>query len=451
MAYNGFMGNGGSKILKKRVHGTVIFSIVFPSSLYVFFMCVMPYVSASASSRAPVKISAGAFHTCVVFLDRTAKCWGQQGFYQLGNTKKKSAQMPSSVKDVGFAVDITSGESHSCAQLLNGNIQCWGNNVYGQLGNMSMENAGRPVMVSGMNTAAAVAAGAFHTCAVLSSGNVKCWGNNFLGQLGNGTKYGPKLCGENKTACSTAPDWVSALMEVKSVTAGAFHTCALMKDNTVKCWGDNASGQLGTGFGGQAQYSVVPVTVTGLKNVKSVSAGNAFTCAALLDGSVKCWGDNTSAQLGSGALFGPSACTGFSCGTSPVAVKNISSALEVSAGGRFACAVLSDGSIKCWGQNDYGQLGTDIHGDAMYTCGNFGCSPLPVEVTGISNAVIVAAGDSHACAVLSNDRVKCWGYNGDAELGLPLYQDIPECNGLYGKFSCGRIPLDVSYDLYTFF
>lgn len=147
--------------------------------------------------------------------------------------------------------------------------------------------------------------------------------------------------------------------------------------------------------------------------------------------------------------FGPSTCTGFSCGTSPVTVKSISSAVKVSSGGRFACAVLSDGAIKCWGQNDYGQLGTDIHGDALYACGSLRCSPTPIDVTGISNAVSVAAGDSHACAILSNETVKCWGYNGWGELGIPLYQDISECDGLYGKFSCSRIPVAVSYDLYT--
>lgn len=432
----------------KRVPCFVIFTFVF--ACHVFLHAGAPYTFASAGARAPKKISAGAFHTCVVFLDRTAKCWGEEGFYQLGNTKKTSAQMASSVKDVDFAVDIAAGESHTCAQLLNGNIQCWGNNRYGQLGNLSAENAERPVLVSGINTAVQISAGAFHTCSVLSSGSVKCWGNNFYGQLGNGSKYGPKLCSESKTSCSTAPDWVSGLMDVKSVTAGAFHTCALMNDATVKCWGDNASGQLGNGFGGRGQYSVVPVSVSGLKNVKSVSAGIAFTCAVLIDGSVKCWGDNTSAQLGSGNLFGPSWCAGFSCSPSPVAVKNIMNAVNVAAGGRFACAVLSDGAMKCWGQNDYGQLGTDLHGDTMYSCGGFRCSPSPVDVTGISNAVYIAAGDSHACAVLSTDEIKCWGYNGGGELALPSYQDVQECDGTYGKSSCSRIPLPVSYDLYSF-
>ncbi len=230
---------------------------------------------------------------------------------------------------------------------------------------------------------ALVSGGDQHTCLRLGGGKAWCWGNNTTGQLGTGSNMGATL----PTAVSIAA--------VGALAAGGGFTCALMPDGTVKCWGTNTSGQLGNG--GFAQ-SNLPVDVSGLSGVVSLAAGSTHACAVLADGTARCWGANSSGQLGNGTT---------TLSNKPVTVSGLSDALTVSAGATHTCVVAKGGAVKCWGGNFYGGLGD----------GTTKQSNVPVTVMSIATAVAVSAGYYHTCALLTGGAVNCWGYNGLGSLG----------------------------------
>ena len=188
----------------------------------------------------------------------------------------------------GIASSVSAGGHHTCALLSNGTVQCWGVNLSGQLGNGTTTFSSTPVAVSGITTATAVSAGNDHTCAVLSNGTVQCWGDNLSGQLGNG----------GAPAFSSTPVAVSGITTATAVAAGdSHHTCARLENGTVQCWGDNFSGQLGNGT---RTFSSTPVAVSGITTATAVSAGVFHTCASLENGTVQCWGYNAFGRLGNG-------------------------------------------------------------------------------------------------------------------------------------------------------
>ena len=233
---------------------------------------------------------------------------------------------------------------------------------------------------------AQVATGAYHTCGVLGDGSVWCWGVNEHGQLGSGT-----------LANSASPVHVVELPEAAvGLSAGRSHTCAVLQDGTLWCWGDNSSGQIAP----DAQSdNVTPVLVSDpAGQVAQVACGDDFTCIRLAsDGTVWCWGANALGQLGDG--------TGTDSAT-PVAVTLSTAASDIGAGSSHACAVLSDGSVWCWGDNGAGQvLGG---GSAQYLS--------PQEV-GVTSAVSVAPGDRHTCVVDQSGQAWCWGRNAEGALG----------------------------------
>jgi alpha-tubulin suppressor-like RCC1 family protein len=238
--------------------------------------------------------------------------------------------------------------------------------------------------VAGITKATAVSVGEFHTCAVLSDGTVQCWGQNAYGQLGNGTTI----------YNSTTPVTVAGITNATALDVGYLHTCAVLSDGTVKCWGENSHGQLGNGPSFFNFFS--PVAVPGVTNAIAVSAGVYHTCAVLSDGPVKCWGNNSAGGLGDGTTINSS---------TPVTVSGITNATAVVTDDD-TCAIISDGTVKCWGENAYGQLGNDATAD----------SSTPVTVSGITTAVAVAV-DEHTCALLSDGTIKCWGWNTYGQLG----------------------------------
>jgi alpha-tubulin suppressor-like RCC1 family protein len=237
--------------------------------------------------------------------------------------------------------------------------------------------------------ASRVSAGASHSCAVLADGRVLCWGGNRDGQLGDGT-----------TTDSAAAVAVPGLTSATSVAAGRFHTCAGLGSGGAACWGRDSDGQLGNGnFTG----SVSPVTVSSLdETVSSLSSTSRHACVAAADGGsprIACWGWNEYGQLGDGSR--ESRCV-------PVDVSGTGSAVAgVSAGGGHTCAVDFAGSLRCWGWNFYGQLGDGTVLDKYVAT----AATLP------ETALSVACGGRHTCVLLVSGNVMCWGDNDGGQLG----------------------------------
>ena len=345
----------------------------------------------SATCQREPSVSAGYDFTCAVKSDRTVKCWGANAFYgQLGDGTGVNSPTPVSVSGISTATMVAAGYYHACALLADGTVQCWGLNSNGQLGegDDSPSVANAPVSVLGISNATMVAAGMSHTCVLLADGTVKCWGDNSFGQLGDGTNDS-----------SFTPVSVSGISNATMVAAGMSHTCALLADGTVQCWGYNGNGQLGYGGGGDSN---VPVTVTGISTATSISAGSGCannTCAVLADGTVQCWGDNSFGKLGNG---------GGGNSNIPVTATGISTATAVSIGEIHACALLADQTMMCWGENGEGEFGNNTTSD----------SNVPVAAaTGISTAINISVGYGQTCAVVADGTLYCWGYNDSGKVG----------------------------------
>ncbi|HMA91119.1 MAG TPA: chromosome condensation regulator RCC1, partial [Polyangiaceae bacterium] len=193
---------------------------------------------------------------------------------------------PVAVTGLTGVAQIAVGYHHTCARLTDGTVKCWGN---GGLGDGTTTQRLTPVAVTGLTGAVEIATRSAHTCALLTGGTVKCWGGNVYGQLGDGTTTTPRL----------TPVAATGLTGVAEISAGQGHTCARLTDGTVKCWGHNELGQLG--YGATTYVQMTPVAVTGLTGAAEISAGYYYhTCARLTDRTVKCWGTNSTGQLGDG-------------------------------------------------------------------------------------------------------------------------------------------------------
>ncbi len=332
----------------------------------------------------------GSLHTCAVIGSGQVRCWGNNSFGQLG-IGVSGAPVPSPVAVSGFtgSTGVTAGNTHTCSTLTTGQIRCWGGNTSGQLGNGSTSGSSAPVAVSGVSGATAVASGWTHTCALVSGGQARCWGLNTSGQLG---------LDPSSTVSSSTPVGVPGLSGATRLAAGFAHTCAVVAGGQVRCWGDNSSGQLGNGA--TSAFSAVPVPVPGLSGATQISAGVSHTCVLLTSGQARCWGDNNSGQLGNGTLSNSAV---------PVVVTGLTGATQIASGNSHSCVLLAAGQLRCWGANFSGQLGNDS------TAGSESTTPL--GVIGVSGATQVAAGGDHACAVVSGGQVRCWGSNTSGQIG----------------------------------
>ena len=336
-------------------------------------------------------INAGGHHTSALMSNGGVKCWGYNGYGQLGDGTTTDRNTPVDV--VGLSSEgtaVSAGDRHTCALASGGGMKCWGNNYAGELGDGMTYNRYTPTEVTGLSSGVmALSAGEEHTCALTSSGGVKCWGDNFYGQLGDGTMTGRW----------TPADVVCLASGVTAISSGGHHTCALTNSGGVKCWGNNYAGELGDGTNISRN---TPVDVAGLASgATAISAGWEHTCALMSSGGVKCWGNNSHGQLGSGGDYVSS--------SKPVDVKDLASEVTaIRAGGGHTCALRSSGEVKCWGYNHSGQLGDGTTTDRK----------TPVDVVGLGSGVTaISAGGYHTCALRLSGGVKCWGYNYDGQVG----------------------------------
>ena len=302
---------------------------------------------------------------------------------------------------------ISAGLSYTCAVTAAGAVACWGYNDSGQLGDGTDKSFhGRPVDVVGLNESITlVTASVDYSCAVTAGGGVKCWGSNFHGELGNGT---------TTTSISTPPVNVVGLdAQVTTVAAGrSWHTCALTVAGGVKCWGYNNFGQLGDGsLGGVTNGGrAFPDYVVGMDSgVSDVRVGSVYTCALTSEGAVQCWGLNSSGQLGDGTNENSAV---------PVSVVGLESgAKAITAGDWHNCALMANDGVKCWGDNEFGQLGDGTAGDGDEET-NDNSSNIALDVVGLNAGVVALdAGMWNTCALTDVGGVKCWGHNGYGQLG----------------------------------
>lgn len=334
-----------------------------------------------------------------------------------------------------FVKQIVSGDSHNCALFNGGGVKCWGGNANGQLGYGDNTNRGTNAMQLGAalafvnlgtgRSAKMLAAGGTHTCALLDNGSVKCWGANTNGQLGQGSTTilgdGANEMGDNLAAVNLGTNKTA-----KFVIAGGNHTCAILNDDTTKCWGANGSGQLGYGdttqrgsAANQMGDTLLAVNLGTNKTAKVLRARGNTSCAILADATVKCWGDNAAGQLGKGSTvaLGDSA---NEMGDSLTAINlgTNKTAKAIGVGQQHVCAILDDDKVKCWGSAVTGQLGqgnTTALGDGANEMGD----ALPYVNVGTNVTVkAIGVGQGHNCVVTNTDTVKCWGVNTNGQLGL---------------------------------
>ncbi len=379
--------------------------------------------SITVSFRTIPVIFAGGSHTCALNDDASAaKCWGQNSSGQLGVASysltahgDESGENPASAPEVTLPdSDLTYnfmelGTQHSCAILSDHNLYCWGENQNGQLGigtnaDIKVMNT-TPIDLEGQDVLEVSAGGQF-TCARLGNGEVHCWGLNSSGELGVGdasTRFVPA----GAVALSGTP---------VQLAAGSAHICARLANQSVQCWGDNSSGQLGDSDGGNDSATPSSVNLGGPTAITDLASGGLFSCV-IVDGNVKCWGENGSGQLGNNDgtntdLDVPSAALDLN-GETPS---------KLALGGEHGCVLTSIGHVYCWGESDAGQTGqNDVVDDIAPALVDFGA----YTVTAI------AAGGDHTCVKLLPDDnmdttrpVRCWGEGGVGQLGLEDTSDI---------------------------
>lgn len=280
---------------------------------------------------------------CAAFGGTGAKCWGYNSTsYTLGDGVTSTSLTP--IVPTGWETNVTqvaAGYAHACALRTDGTAQCFGYNTYGQLGNASTTTAKTPVAV-GLTGITALTSGYYTVCA-LKGDEAYCWGYNIDGQVGDGS-----------TTNRSSPTLVGT--GFASVAPGYYHTCAAMTDGSATCWGENLNGELGDGNGGAGAASIkTPIPVVGidgigaLSGVSDVCTGYGTSCALLADGRVACWGRNADGQLGIGAVTP-------AMSNVPKAVSGITAATKLTCGYKHACAI-DGGKVKCWGDNQYGEIG----------------------------------------------------------------------------------------------
>ena len=383
-------------------------------------------------ARSPImQISLGGQHTCVLFKNKKVTCWGRNQRGQLGlnhtipigNFEVPLFRDYAHTGDQEFvnlgegALQISSGESHTCALLESGSVRCWGYNHYGQLGLGNYNTIGDNELPSSINAlnfgqrVIQVSAGQDYTCVLLENGGTRCWGHNYYGQLGLGHR-------STVNSISQLND-LPLGQKVKLISAGPVHACAILFDGKVKCWGNNNSGQLGLGhsryIGDTETLSNLPA-VSLSAQVLNLSLGIFSTCAVLANNGRTCWGSNHGRDLRFNYNIGDNE-TPFSFG--PLDLGESAASVSSFASADASCVLLDSGSVKCWGANNYGQLGL---GDSTITHRHIASDSETISFG--RTAVAISSRGGSSCVILDNGEIQCWGKNDYGQLGLGHVQTI---------------------------
>ncbi len=431
----------------KLVTGLAICAAVSASALVRATAAVGEQASQPASAAA-AQLDVGANFSCAIVTGAHVRCWGYGGEGELGYPgvgTVGATNTPAAIGPVdlgtGFtATAISSGDYHTCAIRNDASVVCWGFGADGRLGYGNRHNVGEnetpgaagPVDLGPGATAKAISAGGGHTCAILDDGTVRCWGFGYSGQLGYGTISNVGDGAPDPSVASAGPVDLGAGHTATAISAGGRHTCAILDDGSVRCWGNGGSGRLGNDSAvnvgdDETPGSVAPVDLGPGRTATSVSAGDNHSCAILDDGTVRCWGYGYSGQLGYGrqANVGDAPVSSV-VSAGPVNLGAGARAVAISAGASHTCAILDDGGVVCWGYGADGRLG---YGSTE----NLGDRAAPglarVDLGPGRTAIAISAGGRHTCARLDGGGVRCWGYGGNGRLGYCDERNVGEAPG----------------------
>ena len=355
---------------------------------------------ALASVRVTQTVAAGAYHSLFLKGNGEVWAWGQNAAGQLGTGSTSSTPLPqpSRVNGLPPIQAIAAGIAHSLALDTSGDVWAWGQNANGQAGlGVAGGTVLVPTKVPALSGIQAIAANGHFSLALDAQGRLWAWGQNTSGQLGTGAAG---------TAVST-PGLVPGLPALRAVAAGVNHVLALGVDGSVWGWGSNTSAQVGTGA--TSATVLTPVQVAGLPLARAVAAGVGHSLIVdAQSGDVWAWGQNTFGQVGQGGASTAPV-------LSPVQVGGVSAVSSIAAGHHSSMAILEGGVVKAWGHNVAGQLGD----------GTTVNSATPVNVTGLADATALAAGAQHALALRPGCPVWGWGGNGQGQLGTGTASTSP--------------------------
>jgi alpha-tubulin suppressor-like RCC1 family protein len=434
-------------------------------------------------SGVPKKMALGRVHSCVLLATGSVKCWGSNQYGQTGlseattvNRGDGSSEMGNNLPTVTLgasvlASDLSSGSDHICALIDTNKLRCWGKNTSGQLGH---DHAGANVASWGHSTSTmaslpdswvnnysyyeGIALDSKYTCGVSRSQNeVICWGNNAqsgisyptqyhdftsvsgVKQLEAGTGFMCVLANDNKVYCwgdngwytnnsgattttYAAPNLGAPLMTgISQIAAGEGFLCTLSTTNVIKCFGQNVASTLGTASPAAYITAASAVTMTiPFGTPASIIAGASHACVINDSGNLYCWGANQYGQLGDGTLINRGV---------PTTITTAASVTKLSLGRHHSCAVLSTGVVQCWGDHQFGQVGIGP-GSASYNTAQ------TVALGGTGTAKDISLGENSSCAVMSDDKLRCWGRNSQGELvvGSTIDKDTPQATFLGQDF-----------------
>ena len=365
-----------------------------------------------------VPLAVGDFHVCAA-LDGRVRCWGAGAQGRLGNLRSSAVgddELPHMTPPVelgGTVAQVAAGYGHTCALLDDGTVRCWGLGLNGELGVDSLSIVGddeTPASVQTLafdDTVIRIAASGYHSCAIFRDGTVVCWGWGLDGRLGTGTQ-------NNVTQLMRAtPVDLPAGRRATALALGDAHSCALLDDGEVRCWGDGSYGKLGVGsnapIGATSSVADGDPVVLGAAAAQ-LGAGQDHSCAVLAPNpqQLRCWGRGAHGQLGNGALLDVSVPNQVLAGSSQVDVGF--EVAEVVGGTLHTCIRGVAGELRCWGSSTVGVLGTGLTEQPA------GVSATNIDIGG--PAVALASRALTACALRDDGAVLCWGFNEFGNLGV---------------------------------
>ena len=393
-------------------------------------------------------LAASSYFTCVVLdetstatpahQDGTMKCWGDGATGKLGNGSWSDQHVPGYVQ-LGYsggpslATEYYSYGHFGLARMIDGSIQGWGENGQNQIGCDTSpggdpncwwgggQNTPLQTNMPSARTAIQVSPGLHHSCAIMDDQSVWCWGQNAQGQIGNGNA---------PVDVNQGP--VGVLMPAGrtavALAGGSQYSCAVLDDGSAVCWGSNNFGQLGIGNFVDMDEPTAVTAVPSNRTIAAISGSQQTTYAILDDGSLVSWGRGQNGQFGDGTYTATSLTARYA------SLPAGRTAISIAGGLEHVCAILDDNSAWCWGNNSYGQIGDGTTGTSR---------PLPTSVSmpGGQGVYVITTGSYHTCAIVSNASVHCWGSHEQGELGLgwdsltvePRDSDIPAWVDLSGQ------------------